>query len=280
MSYFTTIHQAARDGNDARLSSLLNNDGVDVNEKDNSDRTAISYASQWGHRECVELLITKGADPNVKDRNGQTALMWASRNGHRECMSLLITKGGAGLNVKDDHGDTALMVASREGRRECTELLVTKGADRTVMNVDGQTAADLEVEAAIHSANESLEASVRFNSDVRCKLEARVTALEAELAEERRALAAEQSARELEREKWGIETCMICHDRATDTRFLECAHSCACDHCAADLRERGATCPLCRSVIRDVRALVIRAEIRDAAEEASGEPPRRRRRRR
>jgi len=284
------IHDAAEAGDSARLSSLLNDPRADPNTKTRWGVTALMFASANGHGVCMALLIIRGADPNEKNVFGTTALMYACHYGHREPMELLITKG-ARINEKDNRGWTALMWASRKGRRECMELLITKGADTTVMNNDWETAMDV-------TSNENTREILR-RAPLRqlpqrrqtgpaellaalqprvSEMEARVTALEAELAKERRALAAEQSARALEREKWGIETCTICHDRATETRFLDCAHSCACDHCAAELRKRGAACPLCRSAIRDVHALVIRAEIRDAAE-ASGEPPRRRRRR-
>ena len=107
------------------------------------------------------------------------------------------------------------------------------------------------------------------------ELEARVSALEAELTEERSARAAE---RERERERWGVGTCSCCQDRGAETRFLDCGHSCACEQCAARIRAQGSPCPLCRAEIRDV--VVLRAEIRDVEVEGPSEPPRRRQRRR
>ena len=105
------------------------------------------------------------------------------------------------------------------------------------------------------------------------ELEARVSALEAELTEERSARAAER-----ERERWGVGTCSCCQDRGAETRFLDCGHSCACEQCAARIRAQGSPCPLCRAEIRDV--VVLRAEIRDVEVEGPSEPPRRRQRRR
>ncbi len=34
-------------------------------------------ASQNGHHDTVELLLTKGADPNIQDNDGQTAIYQA-----------------------------------------------------------------------------------------------------------------------------------------------------------------------------------------------------------
>ena len=127
------------------------------------------------------------------------------------------------------------------------------------------------------------------------ELEARVSALEAELTEERSAQAAE-------RERLGVDTCSCCQDRGAETRFLDCGHSCACEQCAAKIRDQGDPCPLCRAEIREVATLrnlsesearvsALEAELaeerdaRTAEREGGGagepsKPPRRRQRRR
>jgi len=43
--------------------------------KINFGETALMFASWYGHKEVVELLLEKGADVNAKDKLGRTALM-------------------------------------------------------------------------------------------------------------------------------------------------------------------------------------------------------------
>ena len=270
MSSILDVLDAAEKGDYARLSSLLN-DGADPNTKDHRYHgvTALMLASKEGHRMCIELLITKGASLDEKDDGGNTALMWATWQNKRECMECIrhLIQNGADTTAMNSNGKTAMdlvgMLAEDEDLSDSPVLQETREILRRAPQIR-RYFLDAQRRQAGTSSGAAVESLV-------APLEARLRALEAELAEERRALAevrrdlaAEQSARAGEREKWGIETCTICHDRATETRFLECAHSCACEQCAAELLERGAACPLCRSAIRDVRALVIRAEIRDA----------------
>ena len=48
----------------------------------------------------MKLLLSKGADVNAKDQSGYTALSWASSGGHSEIVRLLFQKG-ADVNAKD-----------------------------------------------------------------------------------------------------------------------------------------------------------------------------------
>ena len=75
----------------------------------------------------VRQLLDEGAPVDEKDESGKTALMWASENGHTEVVRLLLSKGAA-IDVKDEmpghradvggrggpHGGGA--AASRQGR--------------------------------------------------------------------------------------------------------------------------------------------------------------------
>ena len=136
-----SLMRAARRGDTARLSSLLNT--VDPNAKINNfpyhGVTALIMASTWGHVVCAEIIISKGARVDEKDNLGTTALMHASRRGRTGCIALLITKG-ADPNEKTKYGETALMIASEEGHIECVRLLLSNGARINEKNESGVTA--------------------------------------------------------------------------------------------------------------------------------------------
>jgi ankyrin repeat protein len=61
---------------------LLVEKGADVDSKDSSGRTPLSWAAGQGHEAVVRLLLaTGGVDPDSKDGLGQTPLSWAAGQG-------------------------------------------------------------------------------------------------------------------------------------------------------------------------------------------------------
>jgi ankyrin repeat protein len=56
---------------------LLGQAGVDPNEKDFQDFTALHYATIWGWTSTIRILLDAGADPNAATTAGKTALMYA-----------------------------------------------------------------------------------------------------------------------------------------------------------------------------------------------------------
>lgn len=68
------IHWAT-DANDLRILSLLLSSGCPVDLRDaEQSQTALHYASQCGHADCVRLLLQYGADKMAQDSEGQTCI--------------------------------------------------------------------------------------------------------------------------------------------------------------------------------------------------------------
>lgn len=65
---------AAMNGKEERVITLLNQ-GVDVNSKNGSGRTALMAACFSGNLRSVKTLLAYGADVNAADSAGSTALM-------------------------------------------------------------------------------------------------------------------------------------------------------------------------------------------------------------
>jgi ankyrin repeat protein len=51
-------------------------------------RTALHYASDYGHEDIVSLLLKCDADANIKDDSGETPLHYASANGHKAIVTM------------------------------------------------------------------------------------------------------------------------------------------------------------------------------------------------
>ncbi len=58
--------------------------------------------------ECIDLLLNSGADPNEKDDTGRTPLHYATRSGHCDTIIKLPLRKGANLDIKDKKGKTPI----------------------------------------------------------------------------------------------------------------------------------------------------------------------------
>eukprot|EP00618_Florenciella_parvula_P012394 CAMPEP_0119483234 /NCGR_PEP_ID=MMETSP1344-20130328/10732_1 /TAXON_ID=236787 /ORGANISM="Florenciella parvula, Strain CCMP2471" /LENGTH=876 /DNA_ID=CAMNT_0007517711 /DNA_START=56 /DNA_END=2683 /DNA_ORIENTATION=+ len=191
----------AESGDEARLTALLERGIVNVLATDEgAQMTALMYAAENGHVECVRLLIEAGSDVTAKDGTyDMTALMHAAEEGHVECVDVLI-KAGSDVTATtfDDDENTALHYSAEKGHDPVVKVLLEAGADITATNEDGYTAKDLALqeghtavvalfeeamqqarakahEEACASATERFEEALRFYAE--SGDEARLTAL-------------------------------------------------------------------------------------------------------
>jgi hypothetical protein len=98
---------AANGGHERTLQLLLEGEEINVDAKDSSSRTPLSWAAQRGYGAVVQLLLEKGADIMAKECNGWTTLHRAAANGHKEIVQLLLEKG-ADIEAKNSNGWTAV----------------------------------------------------------------------------------------------------------------------------------------------------------------------------
>jgi excisionase family DNA binding protein len=171
--------EAAYEGNTVQVQSLIE-EGVNVNEKDASGRTALMIAANRGHTYVVQLLLECGADVNATDNNGLTAIQAAESRGFQRIVSMLrkfsaapsnpeavsslksggtqrltlhravdegdfaalnsLIDAGADVNARSSDEWTPLMLATIKGHTEMVEALLKNGADSNARNKKGWTA--------------------------------------------------------------------------------------------------------------------------------------------
>jgi len=95
----------------------------DVNEMVYWGKT-VEYMAVWHNKKkCVQLAINVLADINIREEDfGWTALHAAAQYGHTECLQLLI-KNGADIKIQNFFGETALDFARKSQSTECITLL-------------------------------------------------------------------------------------------------------------------------------------------------------------
>jgi hypothetical protein len=120
------LQEAARDGDLAKLRSLLYF-GANPNQRDDNGNRPLIAAVAAGYLDAVRLLIAAGASANLTSSGGRTPLIEAAIRGRIEIARLLIS-AGADLNLGERGAGTALEAAEREGHTELAGLLRQLGA--------------------------------------------------------------------------------------------------------------------------------------------------------
>lgn len=139
----TSLHDAARWGDAALVSKLLNVDAATraklVNARDRNGNTPLHEAAANGKVETLKLLIEAGADLNARDDTGMTPLHAAAMWDRRETIDALID-AGADMEAVDDFGDTPFLTAAVFGRVHALEALKARGANIHAKSKNGQGA--------------------------------------------------------------------------------------------------------------------------------------------
>lgn len=191
----TDVHQAANEGNLAKLKALIGENPAlanarnekqetpmhsavsgghldiveflmaaeaDVNVQDNQKRTPLHLACFGGHKDIAEELISHGANLEARFANGTTPLFWTVPGGHTEVFELLVNKG-ADIDVKTDDGANLLHTVAMYGQKDMAKLLIEKGVDVNRTSDDGTAPINY---AAARGHKEVLELLIDKGADV------------------------------------------------------------------------------------------------------------------
>jgi ankyrin repeat protein len=139
-----TVWEAAALGDDEHLRDALSRDPAQANAYAADGHTPVGLAAFFAPASTVRLLLDRGADVHAAARNGMKvqALHAAVASRNAEAVALLLDRG-ADPNARQQVGYTPLMGAANAGREDLVDLLLRHGADRTLVNDEGKTAADI-----------------------------------------------------------------------------------------------------------------------------------------
>ena len=131
------LNIAAEIGDTTKIKNLLKK-GVDINERDNFDRTALIYAALNGHDRIINMLLESHADIHTKDHFGQTAFIAAVNRGHVNSAEILL-KNGANPSTPNGEDMLPIFIAFEREDFEMVDLLLKYGIKINTMDEKGRT---------------------------------------------------------------------------------------------------------------------------------------------
>jgi len=136
---FPLLHRAAISRGAETLHYLLDRDfGID--EKDQSGRTPLILALEFGNQEAARALILRGADMNLANSEGIVPVQIAIKKGLTELVDLFIAKK-ADLTVVDGRtGKSLLHESALRGNSSIAGKLLAAGAPKAIKDKNGYTA--------------------------------------------------------------------------------------------------------------------------------------------
>jgi len=124
---------------------LLLNSGADPNlvgNKNDIYMSPLHTACSHGYEQIVELLLGSGADPNLIEKHtGLSPLHCASLRNHIGTAQLLLVEG-ANPNLLANNDTSSLYLASQNGHKDMVQLLLSNGADPDLVTKKKQSPLD------------------------------------------------------------------------------------------------------------------------------------------
>lgn len=150
--------------NDLEIVKLLVEGGININELNKEEVTALCIAAKHSYNDIVDYLLDHNADPNIDDKCGLTPLYYYAAAGNvdmvknllkhkalvdpvgghmikstplcqaaNRAVAKVLVKYGADINWKDSfYQSTPLHYAASEGKKDVAEFLLGCGANQTV----------------------------------------------------------------------------------------------------------------------------------------------------
>jgi ankyrin repeat domain-containing protein 50 len=121
------IFKACQNGDLCTMQKLIKNKGYNVNVTNTWGNTLLHIASEYGHIEIVDYLVSNGANVNLLNGFQNTPLSVACFYEHIDIVSYLL-QHQADPNTVCESNQNALYFATLQGNLTIVELLVNYGA--------------------------------------------------------------------------------------------------------------------------------------------------------
>ncbi|KAK4816527.1 hypothetical protein QYF61_017728, partial [Mycteria americana] len=117
----------------------------DLNKPDGKGKKPFLLASEKGHVEMINNLITLKLFTSEKDKEGNTALHLAAKNGHSEVVEILLEQWKE-IDDLNQNGETPFYLSVEGGNEKCAELLLEAGSDINVLTQNNSSALQIAVQ--------------------------------------------------------------------------------------------------------------------------------------
>lgn len=122
------LFAAAQLGIEKILKTLLSEDDVDIEFKDNDGLTVLWHVLASKNQSCIDLIMGHHPNINVQGKDGENMLHQAARFGNRNFVELLVSKD-LFIGSLDPCKRTPLWLAVDSGDEDCVRLLLDPHAD-------------------------------------------------------------------------------------------------------------------------------------------------------
>ncbi len=140
------LHQAAREGNLAKVKELLN--PKDPNPYDPYGWTPLHHATLTGNEGVALWLLKNGAHAEILTQGSQSLLHLASIGGHANLVPTLVSKHKQNPNAADNWGRTPLHYAVVQEDLSTAKALVQQGARLVLSEGSKPSPLDILIEVA------------------------------------------------------------------------------------------------------------------------------------
>lgn len=139
-----TLLQAAIDGKDSAVQTLLDNKPSEAEKKeyaqltDSFGRTALHWAARYGHTRVAEILLRHSCINKQDSSNGFTPLHLAVRARQAAVIDVLL-RNNADVNIQDKEHNTPLHLAAKKNCWQIVAKLLQAGAKVSIKDRDQQS---------------------------------------------------------------------------------------------------------------------------------------------
>ena len=134
----TALHSASYGGHPDVVEFLIREVGMDVNQRNNANRTPLFQSITQGHYPVAKVLLGLGADPNVILNDDETLVHIAVREGAKEILTMLL-EAKARPDEPLKNGITPLMLAVQNDRDDYIPLIMAHGITLAKKDSEGDT---------------------------------------------------------------------------------------------------------------------------------------------